>query len=177
MTTPKSSAAVIQAALADFFPPADLHFKAQVVKGNKALAVAFLDARTVMDRLDQVLGLEGWNDDYTELGDGTLLCRLKVRIGRLWITRCGVGALSDQPDAGDRKKAAESDALKRAAVKFGVGRYLYRLPPTWLGYDPQGRKFTEHFRVPTNYLPVTSRPTIDSKGLQAVNGNGHALTH
>jgi hypothetical protein len=39
-----------------------------------------------------------------------------------------VGGPSEQPDEGDRVKAAFSDALKRAAVKFGIGRYLYRLP-------------------------------------------------
>ena len=43
-------------------------------------------------------------------------------------------------------KAAFSDALKRAAVKFGVGRYLYRLPAQWLDYDSQKRQFA---RPPT----------------------------
>ena len=47
-----------------------------------------------------------------------------------------VGAPSEQPDGGDRLKAAFSDALKRAAVKFGIGRYLYRLPQQWVRLRP-----------------------------------------
>ena len=113
----------------------------------------YLDARDVADRLDQVLGIDGWQDDYEQLGDGTLLCRLRVKVGGEWITRCGVGGPSEQPDAGDRKKAAESDALKRAAVKFGVGRYLYRLPKFWLGWDAGRRQFTQRPTLPAWALP------------------------
>jgi hypothetical protein len=69
------------------------------------------------------------------------LCRLKVRIGDEWITKEDVGGQSEQPDEGDRRKAAFSDALKRAAVKFGIGRYLYRQKPQWVDYDPQKRQF------------------------------------
>jgi hypothetical protein len=36
--------------------------------------------------------------------------------------------------------------LKRAAVKFGIGRYLYRQKPQWVDYDPQKRQFV---RPPT----------------------------
>jgi hypothetical protein len=38
------------------------------------------------------------------------------------------GGQSKQPDAGDKAKSPSPNALKRAAVKFGIGRYLYRLP-------------------------------------------------
>jgi hypothetical protein len=55
---------------------------------------------------------------------------------------------SEQPDGGDRLKAAFSDALKRAAVKYGVGRYLYRLPSQWVDYDPQRRQFKTTLLVP-----------------------------
>jgi hypothetical protein len=40
------------------------------------------------------------------------------------LTKVDVGGPSEQPDGGDWLKAAFSDALKRAAVKFGVGRHL-----------------------------------------------------
>jgi hypothetical protein len=51
-----------------------------------------------------------------------------------------VGGQSEQPDEGDRRKAAFSDALKRAAVKFGIGRYLYRQKPQWVDWDPLREK-------------------------------------
>jgi hypothetical protein len=81
-----------------------------------------------MDRLDQAAGVGGWHDAYDCLPDGSVVCRLSVKIGQTWITKLDVGAPSDQSDAGDKRKAAFSDALKRAAVKFGIGRYLYDLP-------------------------------------------------
>jgi hypothetical protein len=63
----------------------------------------------------------GWQDEYECLPDGSVVCRLRLRLGDEWITKMDVGAPSEQPDEGDRRKAAFSDALKRAAVKFGIG--------------------------------------------------------
>jgi hypothetical protein len=59
-----------------------------------------------------------------------------------------VGGPSEQPDGGDRLKAELSDALKRAAVKFGVGRYLYGLPSQGVDYDPQRKQFKQTPRPP-----------------------------
>jgi hypothetical protein len=53
-----------------------------------------------------------------------VVCRLRCRIGGEWLTKVDVGSPSEQPDGGDRLKAAFSDAPLQAAVKFGVGRYL-----------------------------------------------------
>src|SRR5207248_98234 len=66
-----------------------------------------------------------------------------------WVTKVDVGSPSEQPDEHDRVKAAFSDALKRAAVKFGVGRYLYRLPSTWCDYDPQKRQLRQLPSLPS----------------------------
>jgi hypothetical protein len=90
----------------------------------------------------------GWQDSYECLPDGSVVCRLSIRIGGEWITKTDVGGQSEQPDEGDRRKAAFSDALKRAAVKFGVGRYLYRLKPQWVDYDTQKRQFARPPVVP-----------------------------
>ena len=128
-------------ALAAPFDAAEVKFKPQTVSGNRALAVPFVDARVIQDRLDDVLGVMGWQDSYECLPDGAVVCRLKIRLGEEWITKEDVGGQSEQPDEGDRRKAAFSDALKRAAVKFGIGRYLYRQKPQWVDYDPQKRQF------------------------------------
>src|SRR5439155_23109595 len=130
-------------ALAEPFEPAEVRFKPAVVSGNRAMALAYVDARVVQNRLDEVLGVDGWQDDYECLADGSVVCRLRLRMGGDWITKVDVGGPSEQPDGGDRLKAAFSDALKRAAVKFGVGRYLYRLPTQWMDYDPQRRHFAK----------------------------------
>ncbi len=135
------------------FPVKVLGWKPQAVKGNRALAVAYIDARDVMQRLDDVVGVGNWQDDYKFLEGGQVMCRLSVRIGGEWVTKCDVGGESEQPDKGDREKAAVSDALKRAAVKFGVGRYLYSMPSAWCDFDPVKKQFTATPDVPREFLP------------------------
>lgn len=140
-------------ALAAPFDPKDIKFKPQMVKNNRALAMAYIDARLIQDRLDDVLGVENWQDDYEILADGSVMCRLRLKLGRKWITKTDVGSPSEQPDMGDRLKAAVSDALKRAAVKFGIGRYLYRLPAQWVEYDPAKKQITQLPQLPAFALP------------------------
>ncbi len=144
----------ITAALAMPFEPSAVKFKPQAVKGNRAMAVAYVDCRMVQDRLDEVLGVENWQDEYTLLPDGSVVCKLQLKIGEHWISKMDVGSPSEQPDGGDRLKAAFSDSLKRAAVKYGIARYLYRLPLQWADFDPVKRQFTT---TPT--LPAFARPT------------------
>jgi hypothetical protein len=145
-------------ALSAPFDAVEVKFKPAVVSGNRALALAYVDARVIQDRLDDVLGVLGWQDSYRVLPDGSVMCRLRLKIGDQWITKVDVGGQSEQPDGGDRTKAAFSDALKRAAVKFGVGRYLYRLPQMWCDYDPHRRQFVRPPTLPASALPAKAAP-------------------
>jgi hypothetical protein len=131
----------LRAALAAPFAPAEVRFRPATIRGHRALAVPSLDVRTVMDRLDRVLGLAGWQDEYEALADGGVICRLKVRLHGQWLVRSDLGAPRDLPSAAQRRKAAFSDALRRAAVKWGIGRYLRRVPPRWVDYDPATGQF------------------------------------
>lgn len=111
------------------FPPEAIHWRAQTLTqdGTKALALAYIDARDVMDRLDSVVGPENWTDTYEETPKGRLLCRLSLCINDTWIMKSdGAG---DTDVEGD--KGAISDALKRAGVKWGIGRYLYDIGNVW----------------------------------------------
>jgi hypothetical protein len=140
----------ITQALAAPVDPAAVKFKPAVVQGDRALALAYVDARVIQDRLDEVLGVENWQDEYYSLPDGSVVCRLRLRLGDEWVTKVDVGSPSEQPDEHDRVKAAFSDALKRAAVKFGIGRYLYRLPEAIRSAHPrrhpQGASGAVHIR-------------------------------
>lgn len=138
----------VMKALATPFDASEVRFKPAVVSGNRAMALAYVDARVIQDRLDEVLGVTGWQDDYEVLPDNSVVCRLRLKLGDEWVTKVDVGGPSEQPDGGDRMKAAFSDALKRAAVKFGVGRYLYRLPAQWVDYDPQKRQLVRPPALP-----------------------------
>lgn len=98
---------------------------------TKGIALAYIDARDVMLRLDKVVGFENWQDEYIETPSGRLICRLSLRIGNEWVTKSdGAGETQVEGD-----KGAISDAFKRAAVKWGCGRYLYKLPNVWVDID------------------------------------------
>jgi hypothetical protein len=135
------------------FDETEIKFKPGVVAGNRALALPYVDARAIQDRLDEALGVAGWQDEYECLPDGSVVCRLRLKINGEWITKMDVGGQSEQPDEGDRRKAAFSDALKRAAVKFGIGRYLYRQEAQWVDYDAQKKKFVKPPRLPASAMP------------------------
>jgi hypothetical protein len=140
-------------ALAEPFEPREVKFKPQMVKNNRCLAMAYIDARLIQDRLDDVLGVENWEDVYEILPDGSVMCKLRCKLGEQWITKTDVGSPSEQPDQGDRLKAAFSDALKRAAVKFGIGRYLYRLPASWADYDAVKKQIVAPPQLPAWAVP------------------------
>jgi len=57
---------------------------------------------------------------------------VKCRLTVLGVTKEDVGE-------GGTLKAAFSDALKRAAVKFGVGRHLYEMEKVWVDLDERGQ--------------------------------------
>src|SRR5207245_1662140 len=93
--------------------------------GNRALAVPFVDARVIQDRLDDVLGVMGWQDSYECLPDGSVVCRLKIRLGQEWIVKEDVGGESEQADDGDRGRAAFGDGRARAE-KPASGQDVHR---------------------------------------------------
>lgn len=162
--------AEIATALAEPFDVAEVHFKPGVVSGNRALALAYADARAIQDRLDDVLGVDGWQDDYDCLPYGSVVCRLRIRLGDEWITKVDVGSPSEQPDGGDRLKAAFSDALKRVAVKFGIGRYLYRIPSQWTDYDPKRKQFTGTPQLPAWAIPGKASTAATKPQTQPTDG-------
>jgi hypothetical protein len=109
------------AALAAPFEPEEVKVRSQTGR-----QLHYITARTAMNRLDNVLGPEGWWDEYVP-GENSVLCRLTIRLsdGSL-LTKCDAGGYAGMADSGDDDKSGYSDAFKRAAVKFGVARYLYR---------------------------------------------------
>ena len=94
--------------------------------GGKELC--YITARDVMDRLDEVVGQFNWKTEYWHRGD-RMICELSIRLPDVepqpyvdeWIRKSdGAG---DSNIEGE--KGGISDSLKRAAVNWGIGRYLY----------------------------------------------------
>ncbi len=120
---------LIQEALKQPFPRSDIEFRVGRVsaKNRKANVLAYITARGIMNRLDRVFGIEGWRDEYEVLATG-VKCRLSVKIGKDWVTKEDVAPFTNI----EALKGAFSDSLKRAGVKYGIGRYLYDLPEHWV---------------------------------------------
>src|SRR5215207_6903858 len=109
------------AALAAPFDPSEVKIRSQ-----SSRQLHYITARTAMNRLDSVLGPENWWDRYVP-GENSVLCELTIRLpDGSTLTKSDAGGYAGMADSGDDDKSGYSDAFKRAAVKFGVARYLYR---------------------------------------------------
>jgi hypothetical protein len=131
-------------ALKDPLPPDAIEWRAGQVGTTKdgkpwCKVLAYLTSRAVMDRLDEVCGPTGWEDHYEPGPQGGVLCRLTVHHPDRSVTREDVAENTDV----EAVKGGVSDALKRAAVKFGVGRYLYKLGDTFAEVREEKPGFSE----------------------------------
>lgn len=101
----------------------------------KALALPYVTSRAIMDRLDAVFGLDGWEDEYQPWGNNAQLCAITVRIGERTIKKWDGAESTDIESV----KGGLSNALKRTAVKFGIGRYLYSFDSIWVRCEVKGK--------------------------------------
>ena len=116
------------------FDDKDLEWMPKMKRNGRQMWLCYIDARAVEKRLDDVVGMGNWHDEYERWGQGRgVLCKLTI----FGVTKQDA---ADESDI-ESTKGGVSNALKRAAVKFGVGRYLYDGEPIWLPEDerPQGR--------------------------------------
>ncbi len=126
------------------FPKLSVHWRSQSMnrEGTKALALAFLDARDIQDRLDLVCGPANWQTRFTETPRGRILCQIGIRHNDDWVWKSdGAGET-----AVEGEKGGISDALKRAAVSWGIGRYLYRIDAPWVPCESYERNKKNVFR-------------------------------
>jgi hypothetical protein len=105
--------------------------KARPTKGQ---GLAYIDARIVMERLDAVCGPAGWQARYSH-ANGKTVCDIGIKCGEEWIWKANGAGDSDI----EAEKGALSDAFKRAAVLWGIGRYLYDVDSPWVELDEWGK--------------------------------------
>ncbi|MGE3727451.1 MAG: Rad52/Rad22 family DNA repair protein [Candidatus Sericytochromatia bacterium] len=113
---------VTQESLPDLRKEIPYKWKVQTAKHWGCECVAYIDARQVMDLLDEVVGPQNWQDHYREVA-GKVYCDLSIQVEDEWITKSDCGTASHF----EAEKGQASDAFKRAAVKWGIGRFLYQL--------------------------------------------------
>ncbi len=87
-----------------------------------AMVLCYVDARAIMERLDAVMGIANWKDEYRIDATGAI-CRLSLRVDNEWIAKENC---AEQTDV-EGYKGQISKAFVRTAVNWGIGRYLYDL--------------------------------------------------
>jgi len=117
---------------------------------TKGIALAYIDGREVQKRLDDVMGIAGWQDHYIPV-DGGFICELSLLIDGVWVTKSNAAGNTNV----DPIKGGASDALKRAAATWGIGRYLYYLPNKWVPIVPEGKSY-KLSEIPE--LPAWAKP-------------------
>ena len=119
------------------FPPHSVSWRIGRKSQDKksAILLAYIDARDAMERLDRACGFENWQCRYNLADSGVLICELGIRINGEWLWRAN-GAGDTQVEA---EKGKCSDAFKRAAVLWGIGRYLYGLSTPRVQIDSYGK--------------------------------------
>lgn len=160
----------ITSALKEPFDPKVVHWRVGSTNAKKlgckpweatsGIGLAYVDARDVMKRLDDVCG-DYWQVEYPFDG----CCRIGIKIDGEWIWRSN-GAGETQVEG---EKGKFSDAFKRAAVLWGVGRYLYYLEAKW--QDLKNGRLTSTPELPKWALPGSS------KGNRLLNHNNAVQEH
>lgn len=138
------------------FPSSDISWRMQYVDKAKSegFAVPYLDARAISDRLDEVVGQYNWKDDYEtwhcyteESKDqnkdpksvNSQLCTIYIydEERKEWIGKTDGAENTDFESI----KGGISDSFKRCAVKWNIGRYLYKFEPVWVKAKARGRAY------------------------------------
>lgn len=88
-----------------------------------AICVPYVTNRAIMQRLDDVVGPARWKNRFRAGPEGGVLCGISIHTGEGWVTKWDGAENTDIEGV----KGGLSGAMKRSAVQWGIGRYLYAL--------------------------------------------------
>jgi hypothetical protein len=101
-----------------------------------------------------VFGIAGWKNEFKDWKGSGVLCGISCLINGEWLTKWD-GAEETNMEA---TKGGLSDAMKRAGYQWGIGRYLYSIPQTWVALK------NEKYLAETPKLPGWALPEGFSYG-------------
>jgi len=131
----------IQGKLKEPFRPDEIEWRVGSTNGDKTkgLALAYVTNRAIQDRLDDVFGPSNWQNEFRPWKSDSQICGISVWDDdkQQWITKWD-GADDSQTEA---IKGGLSDSMKRSAYQWGIGRYLYKLPQTWVAIEACGKSY------------------------------------
>ena len=129
----------VMAELAAPFPPSQVEWRVGSTTGGedkkRGMALAYLNARTVADRFNEVFGML-WQCRYSHAGP-RCICEIGLYAAGEWYWRADGAGDTDV----EAEKGGLSDAFKRAAVRWNVGRYLYDMDAPWVDIERSGRSY------------------------------------
>ena len=107
----------------------EIEVRVAMVKTNGLSLLLYKDARCDMNILDETVGAMNWQKHYA-LIDGQLFCEVSIWDEKKaqWISKQDVGVESNT----EAEKGRASDAQKRSAFAWGIGRELYTAPFIWV---------------------------------------------
>lgn len=170
----QKDARTIQAELSKPFAPEDLEWRLQQTEANGAwgIAVPYVTNRAIQARLDDVVGPDGWYNEYKPWhGAGkkeAQLCGISIYFPeRGFITKWDGAEDSDIEPV----KGGLSDSMKRAAVQWGIGRCLYGMDIVFVDVEKKNRswviKQSERAKLDNAY-----RKMLDKLGLTPAPAGG-----
>lgn len=165
--------------LTEPFDPTDVEWRIGQAGENNgkvwAKVLAYITARAIQERLDEVFGPGGWKNEYTAGPGGGVLCRIHFKNDDgEWVWRED-GAENTDIEA---VKGGISGALKRAGSALGIGRYLYKLEEGFAEVSMEKRNGWNYARLPKDKGGTAywwSPPPLPRWALPAVNENGEPL--
>lgn len=120
------------------FYPSEIEWRIGATNTNKTsgIALPYITNRAIQNRLDEVCGVFGWKNEFI-VNDKSKICGISIKVGDEWLTKYD-GADDTNIEA---TKGGISNAMKRAAVQWGIGRYLYKLPTFWVAIEQCGKSY------------------------------------
>ena len=132
----------LRQALAAPFSNGDIEWRVSATTQDKTkgLAVPHVTNRAIQNRLDGTVGIDGWQNEFKPWKEGKAqLCGISIYFQQQnqWLTKW------DGTDDSDFEsvKGGLSDSMKRSAVEWGVGRYLYGMTQIWVKIVQRGKGF------------------------------------
>ena len=123
------------------FPYEDIDWKVQVTNKDKTrgMAVPYLDSRAIQKRLDDAVGAMNWTNEFMLWQDKSQICGIGLYDAErgAWVMKYDGAENTDIEPV----KGGLSDSFKRAAVLWGIGRYLYDMESIWVEIEPSGKSY------------------------------------
>lgn len=139
--------------LAEPFPAGDIEWRVSRAGNNSngvfCVVLAYITARAIASRLDEVCGPENWRNEPMQVheirpGVYAMQVGISIRIDDEWVTKYDVSEATNIEPA----KGGFSSAMKRAGAQWGIGRYLYHLDETFAETAERGGKGWNWGRIP-----------------------------